>query len=88
MDASTKTNSPALPPDEDLTEVRKPASLLIAQFFLFPLIIIGICVGIFLLFGYMMFLLLAMAALPIKMILRWLFNLKYIVGIPEYFFNI
>src|SRR5215471_13955748 len=36
----------------------------------------------------MMFLLLTMAALPIKMILRWLFNLKYIVGIPEYFFNI
>lgn len=36
----------------------------------------------------MMFLLLTMAALPIKMTLRWLFNLKYIVGIPEYFFNI
>jgi Cytochrome b(C-terminal)/b6/petD len=39
-------------------------------------------------FYVMMFLLLAMAALPIKMILRWLLNLKYIVGIPEYFFNI
>ncbi len=39
-------------------------------------------------FYVMMFLLLAMTALPIKMILRWLFNLKYIVGIPEYFFNI
>src|SRR6516162_3492249 len=36
----------------------------------------------------MMFLMLSMAALPIKMLLRWLFNLKYIVGIPEYFFNI
>jgi len=36
----------------------------------------------------MMFLLLCMMALPIKMVLRWLFNLKYIVGIPEYFFNI
>jgi len=36
----------------------------------------------------MMFLLLCMAALPIEMVLRWLFNLKYIVGIPEYFFNI
>jgi hypothetical protein len=36
----------------------------------------------------MMFLLLTMAALPIKMVLRWLFNLKYIIGIPEYFFNI
>ena len=41
------------PPAEDLVEEKKPASLLIAQFFLFPLIIIGICVGIFLLFGYL-----------------------------------
>ena len=39
-------------------------------------------------FHVMTFLLLSMAALPIKMVLRWLFNLKYIVGIPEYFFNI
>jgi hypothetical protein len=39
-------------------------------------------------FYLMSFLLLGMAALPIKMVLRWLFNLKYIVGIPEYFFNI
>jgi hypothetical protein len=52
MDA-LNTNPAPLPPDEDLTEVRKPASLLIAQFFLFPLIIIGICVGIFLFFGYL-----------------------------------
>src|SRR5215510_14298238 len=52
MDASN-TNPVSLPPDEDLTEVRKPASLLIAQFFLFPLIIIGICIGIFLFFGYL-----------------------------------
>lgn len=39
---------------------------------------------------YMVFsnLLLMMAALPIKMVLRWAFNLKYIVAIPEYFFNI
>jgi hypothetical protein len=29
-----------------------------------------------------------MAALPLKMVLRWAFNLKYIVYIPEYFFNI
>jgi hypothetical protein len=39
-------------------------------------------------FHVMTFLLLCMTALPIKMVLRWLFNLKYIVGIPEYFFNI
>jgi len=48
-----KSTGANLPPDEDLTEVRKPTSLLIAQFFLFPLIIIGICVGIFLFFGYL-----------------------------------
>lgn len=29
-----------------------------------------------------------MAALPIKMVLRWIINLKYIVAIPEIFFNI
>jgi hypothetical protein len=29
-----------------------------------------------------------MASLPIKMVLRWTINLKYIVYIPEYFFNI
>jgi len=33
-------------------------------------------------------LVLMMAALPIKMVLRWVLNLKYIVAIPEYFFNI
>jgi hypothetical protein len=33
-------------------------------------------------------LVLLMAALPAKMVLRWAFNLKYLVAIPEYFFNI
>jgi hypothetical protein len=39
---------------------------------------------------YMVFvnLLLLMAALPIKMVLRWAANLKYLVAIPEWFFNI
>jgi hypothetical protein len=32
-------------------------------------------------------LLLFMAALPIKMVLRWSFNLKYLIAIPEYFLN-
>lgn len=36
----------------------------------------------------MVFFLLCMAALPLKMVLRWTVNLKYIVAIPEYFFNI
>ena len=34
------------------------------------------------------FLFLMMMALPIKMLLRWLFDLKYIVAIGEFFFNI
>jgi hypothetical protein len=33
-------------------------------------------------------LLLWMAVLPIKMVLRWTFSLKYVVAIPEWFFNI
>ncbi len=39
---------------------------------------------------YMIFtnFLLMMAALPLKMVLRWAFNLKYLVNIPEWFFNI
>ena len=32
-------------------------------------------------------LLLFMASLPVKMVLRWTLNLKYIVAIPEYFLN-
>jgi Cytochrome b(C-terminal)/b6/petD len=39
-------------------------------------------------FYIMVMLLLIMAALPIKMVLRWTINLKYIVAIPEAFFNI
>lgn len=34
------------------------------------------------------FLFLMMMSLPIKMLLRWAFSLKYIVAIPEFFFNI
>src|SRR5438094_6698091 len=49
----TKSTSVSIPPPDDLIEVKKPTSLLIAQFFLFPLIIIAICVGIFLVFGYL-----------------------------------
>ena len=39
-------------------------------------------------YSILAFLLLMMFSLPIKMYLRWAFNLKYIVAIPEYFFNI
>jgi hypothetical protein len=36
----------------------------------------------------LMILLLFMASLPIKMVLRWTMNLKYIIAVPEYFFNL
>jgi HEAT repeat protein len=49
----TKSNSVSIPAPDELLEIKKPTSLLIAQFFLFPLIIIAICIGIFLLFGYL-----------------------------------
>tara|TARA_Y100000590_G_scaffold217133_2_gene245892 strand:- start:7785 stop:8900 length:1116 start_codon:yes stop_codon:yes gene_type:complete len=39
-------------------------------------------------YGVFVFLLLCMLSLPIKMYLRWIFNLKYLIAIPEYFFNI
>ena len=43
--------------------------------------------------GFIRFMVLAnlflwMALLPLKMVLRWFLNLKYIVAIPEWFFNI
>ena len=34
------------------------------------------------------FLFLMMLSLPVKMLTRWVFNLKYVVSIPEFFFNI
>ncbi len=45
-------NPISMPPQEDLTEVKKPTSLLVAQLFLFPLIVIAFGVGVFLLFGF------------------------------------
>ncbi len=41
----------------------------------------------FIRFMLMANLLLFMAALPIKMVLRWTLNMKYIISIPEYFLN-
>ena len=39
-------------------------------------------------YSILIMLLLMMMSLPIKMYLRWAFNLKYLVAIPEFFFNI
>jgi hypothetical protein len=39
-------------------------------------------------YGVFVLLLLSMMSLPIKMYLRWAFNFKYLVNLPEFFFNI
>ena len=39
-------------------------------------------------YSVLVMLVLCMASLPIKMVLRWTINLKYLVAIPEWFFNI
>jgi hypothetical protein len=44
--------------------------------------------GGYLRYSVLAVLLLFMASLPMKMVLRWTINLKYLVAIPEYFFNI
>ena len=62
-------------------------------FLLPPLLAKTVLRSFFIRMGFVRFFLLVtliqfMAALPIKMVLRWTINLKYIVYIPEYFFNI
>lgn len=72
-----------------------PGILLILIYFAVPPLILAktVCKEIYAKLGAVRyqifcFVLLMMLALPIKMYLRWAFNLKYIVGIPEFFFNI
>jgi hypothetical protein len=68
--------------------------LVLAYLFLLPpLLAKTVLRSFFIKMGFIRFFLLVnliqfMAALPIKMILRWTINLKYIVYIPEFFFNI
>lgn len=62
-------------------------------FLLPPLLARTVMRQFFIKMGFIRFFLLVnllqfMAALPIKMVLRWTLNLKYIVYIPEFFFNI
>lgn len=69
-------------------------ALVIAYFALIPPILAKTVFRVyFVKMGFVRFFLLVtllqfMAALPIKMVLRWTINLKYIVFIPEYFLNI
>lgn len=69
------------------------ALILLYLFALPPLLARTVLRSYFLRMGFVRYmilvsLILMMAALPIKMVLRWSFNLKYIVAIPEYFFHI
>jgi hypothetical protein len=71
-----------------------PGTLLVLGYFIAlpPLLAITVFRGFYKHMGFIRFmvmanLLLFMASLPIKMVLRWVFNLKYLIAIPEYFFN-
>jgi hypothetical protein len=72
-----------------------PGFLLVIGYFLFlpPLLARTILRSYFLRMGFIRYmilvmLILTMLSLPIKMVLRWTINLKYIVAIPEYSFHI
>jgi len=71
-----------------------PGILLLAVYFfaLPPLLATTVFRKFFVHMGFIRYMLMAnlllfMAALPLKMVLRWTLNLKYIVSIPEYFLN-
>jgi hypothetical protein len=72
-----------------------PGIILVLAYLLFlpPILAMTIMRSYFIKMGFIRFFILVtliqfMAALPIKMVLRWTLNLKYIVFIPEAFFNI
>ncbi len=71
-----------------------PGILLLLAYFTItpPLLAITVLKKFYVKMGFLRFMILAnllmfMALLPIKMVLRWSFNLKYIVHIEEYFLN-
>jgi hypothetical protein len=72
-----------------------PGIVLVLAYFIVlpPLLARTVFYRFFLKMGFLRYMVLItliqfMASLPIKMVLRWTMNLKYIVYIPEYFFNI
>jgi hypothetical protein len=75
---------------------REAPGLILVALYLFalpPLLATTVLKKFFVKMGFVRFILLVtllqfMASLPIKMVLRWSMNLKYIVAIPEIFFNI
>ena len=76
--------------------MRESLGLLLVAGYLFalpPLMALTVFRKFYVKMGFLRFMVLAnltllMASLPLKMVLRWTFNLKYIVAIPEWFFNI
>jgi hypothetical protein len=71
-----------------------PGILLVLGYFIAlpPLMAITLFRQFFLKMGFLRFMLMAnlllfMASLPIKMICRWVANIKYFIAIPEFFLN-
>ena len=75
---------------------RERLGLLFCGFYFFalpPLMAVTVFRRFFDRMGFIRFMVLAnlflwMALLPLKMVLRWALQLKYLVAIPEWFFNI
>jgi cytochrome b/b6/petD-like protein len=76
--------------------VREAPGILLTLGYLFalpPLLAFTVCKGLykhtgFIRYNLVMIHLLAMVGMVVKMVLRWTVNLKYVVFIPEWFFNI
>jgi hypothetical protein len=95
------TSSPKAPPNAawyttiGYILVREaPGILLVLGYFIAlpPLMAVTVFRGFYQRMGFIRYmvmanLLLFMLSLPIKMVLRWIFNLKYLITIPEYFLN-
>jgi hypothetical protein len=71
-----------------------PGILLVLGYFIAlpPILAVTVFRGFYQRMGFVRYmvmanLLLFMMSLPIKMVLRWIFNLKYLITIPEYFLN-
>ncbi len=95
------TTLPQAPPNSDfLTQLRYIVwrewlgIVLVLGYFIVlpPIMAVTVLRGFYRRMGFIRYMVLAnlllfMAALPIKMVLRWTFNLKYLIAIPEYFLN-
>jgi hypothetical protein len=83
-------------PLPDSWYVRELPGIIVVIAYLFvlpPILARTVFRSFFIKMGFVRFILMVnllqfMAALPLKMLLRWSINLKYVVYIPEYFFNI